>query len=319
MLPTVPVVPHDRPSTTLLFHPAELHAAILTTTDHLFFVSVTLSGTLRARWYLVAVDLAQTAAAFDRCGDPASTGMYYVHFYTRHPSDTSETDVSARWWPEWHEFTRDSDGVIDYGKQFLVHPTRTPRADRYIAWADTVHLCDPTLRLLGPFDFVEPRLNPPGRSVSFRQYVPVVVWADLAECKVRRFLQGICANFLHQAAVTAVFANPTLVGNFDATVNFISNFAARVSTTGGRGRGKGCGEEGRGCGRGGRGCGRGQGGRAGRGGRGSGGRGTGGHRIHTGNYSNEDWTALSPDEKQQVYVLREKIKRAVSEKVFGRH
>ena len=167
------------------------------------------------------------------------------------------------------------------------------------------------------------------RGFTFEKYCSIHKQAhkDLADYgevltedrKVRRFLQGIRANFL-QAAVTAVFANPTLVGDFDATVNFISNFAARISTTGGRnvsgagtgGRGKGRGEEGRGGGRGGRGRGRGRGGRAGRGGRGGGGRGTGGHRIHTGNYSNEDWTALSPDEKQQVYDLREKIKRTVS-------
>jgi hypothetical protein len=201
---TVPVVQHDRPAVVPLFTPAALHTAISESGDRLFFVSVTSNGTLRDRWYLVAVDLPQTAAAVDICGDPATTGLYYVHFYTRHPSDVSETDLSARWWPEWHEYTRDADGIVDYGDRFLVYPTRTPRADRYIAWADTVNLCDPATRLLGPFDFLDPSLNPPGRSVSFRQYVPAPLWADLAElCLSRGILPPDLAPPLPSATIVS--------------------------------------------------------------------------------------------------------------------
>ena len=137
-------------------------------------------GTLRSRWYLVTVDLQQTAAEV-RCGDPHETGWYYVHFLARHPADSDETDPQARWWPEWHEYRTDKDGTIDYGARYLVIPNRIPAADRYIAWADIVNLCDQNTRLPGPFNFQDPSLNPPGRSPSYRQYIPTVIWAQLAE------------------------------------------------------------------------------------------------------------------------------------------
>ena len=100
---------------------------------------------------------------------------------SRHPADNDETDPLARWWPEWREYTTGNDGVIDYGTRVLFPPTRVPNAERYIAWADVVNLCDPTVCLLGPFDFMEPRNNHAGRSPSYRQYVPTELWAQLAE------------------------------------------------------------------------------------------------------------------------------------------
>jgi hypothetical protein len=114
-------------------------------------------------------------------GDPQLSGIYYVHFFARHPADTDETDPSARWWPEWREYSTGDDGIIDYGVRVLFPPTRIPNAERFIAWADVVNLCDPAVRLLGPFNFTEPRDNPGGRSPSYRQYVPSNIWAQLAE------------------------------------------------------------------------------------------------------------------------------------------
>jgi hypothetical protein len=143
--------------------------------DKLFFVSFRPEGTLRARWYLVSVDLDQTALITKQHGNPAQSDVYHVHFFTRHPADSNESDPLARWWPEWREYSTGNDGVIDYGIRVLFPPTQTPNADRYIAWADVVNLSNPTACLLGSFEFMEPCHNYAGRSPSYRQYVPTEV------------------------------------------------------------------------------------------------------------------------------------------------
>jgi hypothetical protein len=143
-------------------------------------VSFRPEGTLRDRWYLVSVDLSQTEEIFEQHGDPCHSGIYYVHFLARHPADHDETDPFARWWLEWRRYTTGIDGIIDYGSRVLFSPTKTPDADRFIAWADVVRLTDPTVCLLGPFDFMEPKHNYAGRTPSYRQYVPMDVWAQLA-------------------------------------------------------------------------------------------------------------------------------------------
>ena len=123
------------------------------------------------------MDLDQTAQTSPNA---ETSGRYYVHFYTRHPADKLETDPDARWWPEWHKYSTAPDGTIDYGDQYLTYPTRTPDATKCIAWADVVHLADPSTRLLGPFNFQDPCCNPKGRSPSFRQIVPETHWTELA-------------------------------------------------------------------------------------------------------------------------------------------
>ena len=163
---------------------AALFQAITASRDRLFFVAFRPDGTLRAQWYLVSVDLEQTALE-SNCVNAQSTGTFYVHFYTRHPADHSETDVTTRWWPEWHEYTIDND-IIEYGKKIIIYPTVTPDPSRVIAWAQPLNLCNPATYLLGPFDFQDPALNPPGRSPSFRQYVPSTLWTQLAELCVER-------------------------------------------------------------------------------------------------------------------------------------
>ena len=171
------------------YDPASLFAAISASTDRLFFLRYLPPGALRPRWYLGTVDLALTNEPDTNCGDPQVTGRYYVHFLARHPSDSNEPDATARWWPEWHEYTTDSDGYIDYGDQVTVFPTQTPDASRYIAWADVITLSNPEARLLGPFDFLDPSRNPPDRSPSFRQYVPLLQWQQLHAVCIERSIQ----------------------------------------------------------------------------------------------------------------------------------
>jgi hypothetical protein len=150
--------------------------------DRLFFISFRLPGTLRAKWFLVAVDLLQTASDTRRCGDPAVSGVYFVHFFGRHPcSDDIDSDCEARWWPLWHEFVISDDGVIDYGKRVLIPPSQTVNLHDVVPWGECVTLTDASVCLLGPFDFQDPSVNPPGRSVRSRQYVPLEVWTQLSE------------------------------------------------------------------------------------------------------------------------------------------
>ena len=179
--PTVPRVSHDRPAFPLALSASALAVAIQASKDRLFFISYRPEGTLRSRWFLISIDLEQTALE-PTCVDFASSGRYYAHFYARHPSDAAEfTDDTARWWPEWHEYSLGSDDTIDYGARSLIYPSRTPDPAKYIAWATLLSLTDPSTCLLGPFNFQEPHLNPRNRSSSFRQYVPTSLWADLAE------------------------------------------------------------------------------------------------------------------------------------------
>jgi hypothetical protein len=161
------------------------HCSLLSSCDRLFFISYCPPGTFRPRWYLVTVDLAQTDSD-PRCTDHLVTGLYYCHFLFRHPSDKAFADHSARWWPEWHEYTTAADGIIDFGSRVLFPPNRSPNPLKYIAWADTVPLTHPDVFISGPFDFATPSSNPPGRTPSFRQYIPVAQWSSLAEsCLLR--------------------------------------------------------------------------------------------------------------------------------------
>ena len=94
-----PIVSSDLPTFSPPPTPSQLHSSILSSTDKLFFVSYADTGTIRPRWYLVQVDLDQTLCD-PRCSDHQSSGHYYCHFFARHPSDTSNSDIDARWWPE---------------------------------------------------------------------------------------------------------------------------------------------------------------------------------------------------------------------------
>jgi hypothetical protein len=171
------------------YSPTTLHDAISASNDKLFFLRYLPPGALRPRWYLATVDLELTNDPATQCGDPRQTGRYYMHFLARHPSDSGHPDTTARWWPEWHEYTTDGDGYINYGDHVPIYPTHTPDADRYIAWADVVTLTDSETRLLGPFDFEDPTLNPPDRSPSFRQSVPFLRWQQLYAVCIDRSIQ----------------------------------------------------------------------------------------------------------------------------------
>ena len=78
---TVPIVISDDDLDTTLCHdPSRLLQTILQSQDKLLFVSFRPEGTLRARWYLVSVDLTQTESIAAQYGKPSESGIYYAHF-----------------------------------------------------------------------------------------------------------------------------------------------------------------------------------------------------------------------------------------------
>jgi len=198
----VPTDPSPANVTLSPCHPPDLFAAIQASTDRMFFVAYKPDGALRARWYLISIDMAQTSASVP--SNPSESGRYYAHFFARHPSDSSFSDVDARWWPEWHEYTTGPDNVIDYGARTLLYPTTQPDASRVIAWADVVDLSQPAVCLVGPFNLQDPSDNTPGRSSSFRQYVPLPFWTVLSEVCASR---GILPPLLDMPPSTARTSN----------------------------------------------------------------------------------------------------------------
>ena len=121
-----------------------------------------------------------------RSNDCASHGRYYCHFFGVHPDDISLPNPVARWWPLWHSFKHSSDGLIDYGPRILFPPTTVPDSTKYIAWADTIPLLDPSVCLFGPFSFSDTSANPSGRTSTFRQFLPFPLWAALTSICVSR-------------------------------------------------------------------------------------------------------------------------------------
>ncbi|MGH7955061.1 MAG: hypothetical protein ACREOZ_03790 [Gloeomargaritales cyanobacterium] len=102
--------------------PTDFPGALRASRDRLAFISYTPADTMRPRWYLVQVDLESSKRhpeiiACDR------ERLFYVEFYAKHPSDEEICDASARWWREWHEYTRDpATNEIMYGQRVLFRP-----------------------------------------------------------------------------------------------------------------------------------------------------------------------------------------------------
>jgi hypothetical protein len=182
-IPTAASIPLAEPDPAITTQPPSsapsLLSAILASTDKLFFVSYAPAGTLRPRWYLVQVDMLQTPLNPPSKSYP-STGIYYCHFFGKHPDDAALLDPASRYWPLWHRFSTASDGVIDFGERVLFTPPQIPSASKYIAWADSLPLLDLSLNLLGPFDFLHPTDASCPFTPSSRQIIPLSLWSDLA-------------------------------------------------------------------------------------------------------------------------------------------
>ena len=111
----------------------------LPNSDCLFFVRYIPENTVKANWFLVQINHAETLTLEM---DSKTTGDYHVTFLSRHPDDGKLCDDKARWWPLWYEHANNSDDFPLYGARILLGPKRKPDPDKYILWSDSVDLTD---------------------------------------------------------------------------------------------------------------------------------------------------------------------------------
>ena len=148
---TTPPEPESESTTLATTEPNNIHDMILQSKDKLFFIRFTPAQTMRARWYLVQVNIEDTQ---ELNADYIKNGIYYCCFLAKHPSDTGKSDEFSRWWPDWYEYHRckQTDDIV-FGDRILFAPNRKPDGDKYIQWAEEVDLISDQHRLIGPFDF----------------------------------------------------------------------------------------------------------------------------------------------------------------------
>ena len=72
---------------------SQLHTPIK---RQMIFINDTPQITLRARWYLVQVDLASTSESNINFKEQ---GIYYCIFLAKHPDNQGESNEFSRWWP----------------------------------------------------------------------------------------------------------------------------------------------------------------------------------------------------------------------------
>ena len=120
--------------------------------NKLFFVQYTPEGTLRARWYLIQVDMESTLEVNPHY---ATDSLYWCVFLARHPDDNKKSDELCRWWPDWYRYkTCVQTNDIIYGDRILIRPNAIPCKTKFIQWATLLTLCGPdTVSLAGPFNF----------------------------------------------------------------------------------------------------------------------------------------------------------------------
>ena len=173
--------PTFEPDASLLPPPNNLHSAILSSSDKLFFIAYRTPQALRPNYALVQVDLSHSDTT------ASSTGTYYCHFLCPPSADKTLPVQHCRWWPIWHRYTTGKDGIIDYHERVEFKPNVTPDSSRYIAWADSISLSNPSSYLQGPFDFLDPATAADrSRTPSFRQFVPLTLWELLQhQCAAR--------------------------------------------------------------------------------------------------------------------------------------
>ena len=66
-----------------------LHISIIDSTDKLFFISYTPSGTMMRRWFIIQVDIDASKSLEP---DFVATGIYYCVFLAKHPGNKKIID-----------------------------------------------------------------------------------------------------------------------------------------------------------------------------------------------------------------------------------
>ena len=120
----------------------------LTDSDYLFFIRYLPENTLKACWFLVQINHAETALLNM---NSKRTDGYHVTFISRYPKDRYLCDNMGRWWLLWHKYQNDKNNVPIYGARMLFGKERKPNPDKYVLWIDSVRLTDFFYYLYGPF------------------------------------------------------------------------------------------------------------------------------------------------------------------------
>ena len=160
----------------------------LPNSDCLFFVRYIPENTVKANWFLVQINHAETLTLEM---DSKTTGDYHVTFLSRHPDDGKLCDDKARWWPLWYEYVNNLDNVPVYGARILLGPKRKPDPDKYILWTDSIHLIVTSCYLHGHFNF-----ETHSDIISAKQHVALTHWEYLLTiCNQRSVVPPILSTF----------------------------------------------------------------------------------------------------------------------------
>ena len=131
--------------------PQTLYSDIQASKDKLFFIQYIPAGTIRAKWYLVQVDMELTMA--DKNCNPMQ-GIFQCSFLAKHAKDQKKSDERSRWWPDWYSYKICSQSQeIIYGKRVQIRPSVTPDSSKYILWATALNLTSQSTFIHGPFNF----------------------------------------------------------------------------------------------------------------------------------------------------------------------
>ena len=186
LLPAIPSTPIPDPAsaTSVALRLTPLSASILHTatdlsTAKLFFIAYAPATVMRKKWYLVRVDF-DMSAQDPLSRDFATSGVYYVEFLAKCSSDSKQSDSLARWWLEWRKFKTLPGGDIDLEpRRTEFRPNRTVNLAEYTPFGDTVNLLDPSLYMLGPFEYLKPARTTRAARYTVLDRLPLPTWQQL--------------------------------------------------------------------------------------------------------------------------------------------
>lgn len=156
-----------------------LYQAISDSADKLFFIQYVPDGAMSPTLQLVQVNLDASRRSSETLNHRIDN-KYYVDFLTRVSADTSKTFDNSRWRIIWHEYTTVNDEIEYSDKRVEFSAQKFPDPTRYIAYSDFIILNDPSVYLLGPFNFDDPGLTATGRSRG-RERLPAATWPLLLD------------------------------------------------------------------------------------------------------------------------------------------
>jgi len=162
----MPPVEHTLDSPELVTASTATDDTIQVSMDRLFFIKFTPDRTMRARWYLVQIDMqatAETNPAF--CTD----GKYWCVLVAKHPADKLKSDEFSQWWPEWYRYSKcPTTNTLVYGDRILIRPNSNPDSHKFIQWATDIGLTgNGHSSIIGPFNFEDiSTANHVGQKVS---------------------------------------------------------------------------------------------------------------------------------------------------------